>query len=146
MATRAALGAAMAERSRRDAPGGENQWTRPSRPEGFSALRATRARSPRVPLLVRLVRPLFWPRWVRRVSIVALPLAVPLWLALVIVTFLSTSLQPLVWIFNKLWNGRQRRAYRYDRYSYQRSVVPARRIVVIPRPEFDVPEQLDAAE
>lgn len=76
------------------------------------------ARGRPYPCLAVLLRPLCWPIWVRRLAILAAPFSLPCWAALAIVAFLLDTLAPLGYALNKLWNGKQRRLYRADYYSY----------------------------
>ena len=65
-----------------------------------------------------LVRPLCWPRWIRRASLLLLPLAVPCWLVLLMLVPVGEGLAELGGVIAKFWNGQQRYLYRRDRYAY----------------------------
>lgn len=81
---------------------------------------AGRGKPARPPLNWYLLRPLFWPRWLRRVALILFPLSLPcvlfLFATMPIWTFIAKVLRKLGRGFHKIWNARQRTA-RPARYT-----------------------------
>lgn len=50
-----------------------------------------------------------WPRWIRRVFVLLLPLALPIWALLNLAAISGGLLRPLGRLTGKYWNGPQRR-------------------------------------
>src|SRR5688572_19903749 len=69
-----------------------------------------------------LFRPFYWPRWLRRSALLTLPLAVPLWLALVAAVGLFEVARSLARPVRDFWVAPRRR-----RASYYGCVPSSRR-------------------
>lgn len=68
-----------------------------------------------VSLVALLVRPLCWPRWLRRAALLLLPVAIAVWLLVILLVPLTIGLAKFV---AKLWGGEQRHLHRTSDYSY----------------------------
>lgn len=64
-----------------------------------------------------LVRPRFWPRWVRRVFLLLLPVTLPLWIALILVLWVMLAFRALWQPIVAFWSAPQRHRYDYGPYS-----------------------------
>jgi hypothetical protein len=89
-------------------------------------------------LFALLVRPLCWPRWLRRVGLLLLPVSIPCWIALLLLAPFGEGLAGLARGIAKLWNGERRYLYRRDRYEYYEKDAAETRVPVsrslTPRP------------
>jgi hypothetical protein len=75
----------------------------------------------RLSLATLLIRPLCWPRWLRRVCLLSLPVSVPCWIALLILIPILDGAVQLVRGATRFWNGERRYLYRSDHYGYPSS-------------------------
>lgn len=65
-----------------------------------------------------LLRPLWWPRWLRRTALVTFPIAVPLWLTALILAGAALLLAEVSRPLGRYWNDPRRiSGYGYFRYS-----------------------------
>jgi membrane protein implicated in regulation of membrane protease activity len=65
-----------------------------------------------------LLRPLWWPRWLRRVALVMFPIAVPLWLAILVLAGAALLLAAVSRPLRRFWNDPRRiNGYGYFQYS-----------------------------
>ncbi len=94
------------------------------------------------PLSALLIRPLCWPRWVRRAGLLVLPVSIPCWLFLLLLSPIADGLITLARGVAKIWNGEQRQLYRTDQYGYP-GYGRARRSGHAPSPDQVPPESLD---
>lgn len=74
----------------------------------------------RPPVNWYLLRPLFWPRWLRRAALILFPVSLPcvlfLFATMPIWIFVANVLRRLGSALDKIWNARQRTA-RHAPYS-----------------------------
>ena len=68
-----------------------------------------------------LFRPFYWPRWLRRAALLTLPLALPLWLVVIVAVGLFEFARNVVRPIRDFWVAPRRRRSSY--YGY----VPRRR-------------------
>lgn len=78
-------------------------------------------RSQRPTFLYRLWHPMSWPRWMRRIFMLSLPLALSVWVAFNLIAALGAALRDIGGFLDKYWNGKPRRYHRYRKeYGYLR--------------------------
>lgn len=81
---------------------------------------ARRDRPARPPTSWYLLRPLFWPRWLRRAALIFFPLSLPCILLILVIMplwiFVTNCLRRFGGSLHKIWNARQRTA-RHAPYS-----------------------------
>lgn len=76
------------------------------------------------PLSRRMIHAVFqprlWPRWVRRLFIIALPVAPLGWLTVVVLVIVVVGLGELGRTIREFWNAPQQYHFRYSDYEYFR--------------------------
>lgn len=65
-----------------------------------------------------LFHPLYWPRWLRRISILVAPVAIVGWLAVATIVLAVNLLAAIFGLISRLWNRPRRYRQKYTRYGY----------------------------
>lgn len=71
-------------------------------------------------LLFNLLHPLFWPRWTRRLFVVALPITIVLWSALLAAALLGRISLALLKPIVRFWTEPTLHRVRFGYYGYDR--------------------------
>jgi hypothetical protein len=74
--------------------------------------------------LAPVLHPRCWPRWVRRLFVLTLPIALPLWMVAALLLAVLSCLGEIAQPLHRFWSAPQRYRYSYSYYSYHPDLKP----------------------